>query len=99
MMARCDREALEALALGELDEARAQEAFAHIAGCASCKRELEWLRAERELMSRRAADQEPVPPELWRGIEAQITPPVQRSAARWAWGGGAGATAADVAAV
>jgi predicted anti-sigma-YlaC factor YlaD len=90
-------EALEALALGELDETRAREVEAHAADCASCKRELEWLRAERELMSRRAADQEPVPPELWRGIEARIAPPAQPQSHRWVWVGGAVAIAAAAA--
>jgi putative zinc finger protein len=97
MTSRCDMEALEALALGELDEARAREVEAHAADCASCKRELEWLRAERELMSRRAADQEPVPPELWRGIEARIAPPAQQQSHRWVWVGGAVAIAAAAA--
>lgn len=97
MTSRCDMEALEALALGELDEARAREVEAHAADCASCKRELEWLRAERELMSRRAADQEPVPPELWRGIEARITPPAQPQKDRWVWIGSAVAIAAAAA--
>jgi anti-sigma factor RsiW len=77
-------EALEALALGELSEARAQEVEAHAAACASCKRELEWLRAERELMSRRAAQSERLPAELWRGIEARLgSAPV--GPARWPW--------------
>src|SRR5207249_7430277 len=82
MMSRCDLEALEALAMGELDEARAAEVEAHAAGCASCKRELEWLRAEREVVSRRAAGESPVPAELWRGIEARIAPAPKRAARR-----------------
>jgi anti-sigma factor RsiW len=92
MMSRCDLEALEALALGELDEAGAQKVAAHVAQCASCKRELEWLRAERELIARR--ESEPVPPALWRGIEARLAPKRER---RWPWVGGAVAVAAAAA--
>ena len=92
MTSRCDMEALEALALGELDEARAREVSAHAASCPSCKRELAWLRAERELVTRR--ENEPVPAALWRGIEARIAPKRSRN---WAWVGGAVALAAAAA--
>lgn len=91
MTSRCDLEALEALALGELDQASAQNVQAHVAQCASCKRELEWMRAERELIARR---DEPAPVALWQGIEARIAPKRER---RWAWVGGAVALAAAAA--
>ena len=91
-MTRCDWEALEALALGELDEARAKEVSAHAASCASCKRELAWLRTERELVARR--ESEPVPAALWEKIDARIAP---RPGRRWAWVGGAVAIAAAAA--
>src|SRR5207247_10713187 len=45
-------EELEALALGQLE--RAAEIEQHVKGCAQCARELEWARAERALLSRRA---------------------------------------------
>src|SRR5262249_9349626 len=86
-----------ALALGELDSARAREVEAHAAGCASCKRELEWLRAERELMSRRAAQAAPVPADLWRRIEARIHVAPVRRTSHWASVGGAVVIAAAAA--
>jgi len=92
MTSRCDLEALEALALGELDEARAKEVSAHAAGCATCKRELAWLRTEHELVTRR--ENEPVPAALWEKIDARIAP---RKGRRWAWVGGAVAIAAAAA--
>src|SRR5262249_23552648 len=98
MTSQCDREALEGLALGELGGARGREVEAHAASCASCKRELEWLRAERELMARRAAQAQPLPAELWQRIESRISPEAPRRASRMAWLGPAivGAAAAAV---
>ncbi len=66
----CEPELLELLASGRLDGITAAEVEAHAAGCATCRDELGWLRAERELVVRRAA-MAPMPPELWRGIEAR----------------------------
>ncbi|HZS41695.1 MAG TPA: hypothetical protein VFF06_32920 [Polyangia bacterium] len=79
----CDPDALEELAAGRLsgpdDRARAAALEAHARACERCRRELEWLRAERELMQRRAAA---APPQqrLWRGIERRIAETPRRSA-------------------
>lgn len=58
---------LEALIRGESTGAPIE---AHVAGCASCQRELAWVRAERGLLGRRP--RAALPPELWQGIEARI---------------------------
>lgn len=63
-------EELEALARGELSAAQAVSIDAHIADCESCQRELSWIRAETGLLSRRP--RAPLPPQLWRNIEAQL---------------------------
>jgi hypothetical protein len=68
----CDFEKLEALAAGELAGARAQEIEQHVAGCAACRDELGWLRAEAELMQRRRAAQPPLRPELWQRITQRL---------------------------
>lgn len=63
-------EELEALARGELKAAQAVSIDAHLAECESCQREFGWMRAEKELISRR--QRAPLPPQLWRNIEAQL---------------------------
>lgn len=61
---------LEALVAGTLDEDRSILISAHTDDCAACGRELDWLRAERELFAQRARG---VPPsEVWDQIEARI---------------------------
>jgi anti-sigma factor RsiW len=78
---KCNPEVLEELAGGRLDGARAAEVTAHAAGCDDCARELEWLRAERELFARRAASAGAPPAQrLWRGIERRIAETPRRSA-------------------
>ncbi len=60
-MSGCDVDALEALAFEELPPARAEEARAHVAGCAACARELGLLRAERGAFADRAKASSPLP--------------------------------------
>jgi hypothetical protein len=71
----CDHDELEALAAGELSTEVSGEVATHAAGCAQCGEELRWLRAEREVMRRRAAHA-PLPPnelaDLWSGVEARL---------------------------
>lgn len=88
-------EELEAVALGEPCGNHASEIEAHVAQCAACGRELEWLRAEKALLDRRPA---PQTAHLWPGVAAQLRHPRRRP--RWAWrvgvAVGAGAAAAAV---
>jgi len=58
-------EELEAVAKGE----GTAEAAAHVAACAECGREVEWVKAERALFSKRSLPQVDA---LWSGIEARI---------------------------
>jgi anti-sigma factor RsiW len=62
-------EELEALALGELEPARAKEIEAHAGSCAACARELALLRAEQGLFARRP---QPSIDTLWPGVAARI---------------------------
>ena len=72
-------EQLESVALGEGESA---EVDAHAETCAQCARELAWLRAESELVRRRA--QPPLSPELWQRIDERLHAaiPITR-ARRW----------------
>ncbi len=68
----CSTEELEALVAEELDVASAERVRAHVAGCASCQAELEWLAAEVELMAQRRARQPDPAPVLWPGIAERV---------------------------
>jgi hypothetical protein len=91
--------ALLALARGELPPSEAREVEDHAAGCASCGRELAWLRTERGLFRARPA---PVPSHVWQGIERRIIiAREERRDRRRAWlrGGSVAATFAAAAAL
>jgi hypothetical protein len=76
MMSRlCNTEELEALVLGKLDAETAAAVEKHAVECGACGDELAWLRAERELMTRRQAAEAPLAPSLWEGIAARIAEP------------------------
>jgi hypothetical protein len=75
-MTTCDWEALEALALGELDPERAHEVQAHAASCASCGKELAALAAERALFAGRAAAESPPVAALWPAVAARVVAPL-----------------------
>lgn len=71
----CPMEDLEALVAGELDEATEARVRAHLAGCETCRDELEWLAAEAELMARRRAAEPEVADALWDGIQERLARP------------------------
>jgi len=77
---------IEALERGELDEARAAQLRAHLEGCAACRRDRDWLRAERAFARNRPA-RDPGHDALWNKIELQLEPkPPQPSWWRtWLW--------------
>jgi hypothetical protein len=85
-------EELEAVAFGEGADA---EVRAHAERCSDCARELLWLRAEAELVRRRA--QPPLNPELWQRIDERIHAPIPITRAR-RWRAVAGAAVAVAAA-
>lgn len=74
-MRSCNHEDLETLVDGGLQPEVAAEVSAHAASCAECGEELRWLRAEREVMRRRAA-RAPLPAsdlqQLWNGVESRL---------------------------
>jgi hypothetical protein len=78
---KCNAEKLEALVDGGLSPEEAAEVQTHAAACADCGEELRWLRSERELMRRRAA-RDPLPADLWSGVEARLHATPARSWAR-----------------
>ena len=95
-MIHVSEEELEALALEEMEPARAAAIAGHVEGCADCSRELSWLRAEKALLSRRPT---PETSHLWAGVAAAIRRPRRRP--RWAFriavaGAGIAAAAAAV---
>jgi Putative zinc-finger len=71
----CSIEELEALVAGTLEADAAARVQTHVDGCASCREELQWLRAEAELMARRRDRHADVSPALWEGIEARLMRP------------------------
>ena len=85
-------EELEAVALGE---GESPEVRAHAEQCSECARELAWLRAESQLVRRRA--QPPLNPELWQRIDERIHAPIPITRAR-RWRAVAGAAVAVAAA-
>jgi anti-sigma factor RsiW len=76
----CDDARLEALAYGELDPQEAAVERAHASHCARCRRELQWLRAERHLVHGRPL--RAVPPAVRRRVEARWPEP-RRRGGRW----------------
>jgi anti-sigma factor RsiW len=76
----CDELLLESLAYGELGSAEAASRRAHVARCARCRQELEWLRAEHRLVHGRPL--RAVPQAVRRRVEAQWPGPRQRDG-RW----------------
>jgi hypothetical protein len=87
MKAPCPNAELEALARGELAPLPARRLLSHVRGCATCRDELAWLRAERRLADEHARGEGPPPPELWRSIEGRLAPAAgARRAARPAYG-------------
>jgi anti-sigma factor RsiW len=68
---------LDQLTSGELPTSDALALRAHVAGCASCDREIEWLRAERRLLSNRTRARAVPSARLLAGVQAR------RSAARY----------------
>lgn len=71
----CSIEELEQLVAGALDDESAARVRTHLAGCASCRQELQWLHAEAELMARRRAQQPEVSPAIWQGIAERLAHP------------------------
>jgi hypothetical protein len=71
----CSLEDLEALVEDQLDDEATARVTAHLAECAACRDELQWLRAEAELMARRRQQQPPVAPAVWQNIAERIAQP------------------------
>lgn len=68
-MSRCGRtQSMEAVALGEVTGARAEELRAHARECALCRHELNWLESEATLFRHRAGRDEVA--QLWAGVAA-----------------------------
>lgn len=66
-MSRCGRtQAMEAVALGEVTGARADELRAHAQGCPLCRHELRWLESEAALFRERAGREAVA--HLWAGV-------------------------------
>lgn len=65
-------EMCEARVRDELDAEQAAAVDAHAAECVTCRAELDWVRTERALLSRRRTDAMPGRDALWAGIEARI---------------------------
>jgi putative zinc finger protein len=74
MKTTCPDDGLEALARGELAPLPAQRLLAHLRGCATCRDELAWLRAERLLADEHAREDEPLRPEIWRAVAGRVGP-------------------------
>jgi hypothetical protein len=68
----CETERLEKMLDGDLAAEEFRETETHLAGCGDCRRELDWLRAERRLMSERRHGVGPLPPAMWAAIEARV---------------------------
>ena len=59
---------LESAVLGEVHESRVHELEQHAEGCARCRHELNWLRAETAMFAQRTAREEVN--RLWEGVDA-----------------------------
>jgi hypothetical protein len=75
-----NRMTLESAALGELHEGRVSEIESHAEGCARCRHELNWLRAETAMFAQRAAREEVS--RLWEGVAEVAAPRRSMKAAR-----------------
>ncbi len=84
-MSRCGKtEALEALVLGELGQARTIELEQHVAHCAACHHEYNWLKSEQVMFEHRRSREAVA--ELWSGFVAKRAAPAQHHAwTRWAF--------------
>jgi Putative zinc-finger len=69
---RCETERLEQLLDGELAAEAFTETEAHLQTCADCRQELDWLRAERRLMSARRLEVQGPSAGSWAAIEARL---------------------------
>ena len=68
----CDSEKLMLLLDGELSASEFAETEAHLAGCATCRDELGWLRTERRMVAARRQADPGVPPAMWGAIQRRI---------------------------
>jgi len=69
-------EELDALCSGELPPELGSQVEDHARRCPSCGRELAWLRAERELVTRRAAKAPALDKSIWQKVEERIYAPI-----------------------
>jgi len=69
-------EELDALSSGELPPELGSQVEDHARRCPSCGRELAWLRAERELIARRAAKTPAIDKSIWQKVEARVYAPI-----------------------
>ena len=69
-------EELDALCSGELPPELGSQVEDHARRCPSCGRELAWLRAERELVARRAAKAPAPDDSIWRKVEERAYAPI-----------------------
>ena len=69
-------EELDALCSGELPPELGSQVEDHARRCPACGRELAWLRAERELIARRAAKAPALDKSIWQKVEARVYAPI-----------------------
>lgn len=72
MSAHATTEQLEELLGGELPTEQSAPIETHLASCATCQKELAWVRSERALFNRRPRAS--LPQGLWQSIEARLPP-------------------------
>jgi anti-sigma factor RsiW len=70
-------EELDALCSGELPPELGTQVEDHARRCPSCGRELAWLRAERALIARRAAETPALDKSIWQKVEERAYAPLQ----------------------
>ena len=75
-------EELDALSSGELPPELASQVEDHARRCPSCGRELGWLRAERSLVERRAAEMPALDPSIWEKVQERAYAPLPLRRAR-----------------
>jgi len=69
-------EELDALCSGELPPELGSQVEDHARRCPACGRELAWLRAERELIARRAAKAPALDKSIWQKVEQRVYAPI-----------------------